>query len=104
MSDSQSDLKADMTGADKPKTKVCNQWVASGSCTYADRCHFSHDPKQKGSMIRTTENNVEVEERNDGMVVKDTDLIFSGMVQLSQELPESLSDLRGTMAQAFGIC
>ena len=48
-SDSQADLKADKTGAEKPKTKVCFKWVSSGSCTYGDRCHFSHDPKQNGS-------------------------------------------------------
>jgi len=54
-------------------------------------------------MVRMIDN-VEVEEVSEGAIVKGTDQIFSGLVQLSKELPESLSDLRGTMAQAFGIC
>ena len=101
-SDSQDDLKADKAGSDRPKTKLCFQWTSSGSCTYGDNCHFSHDSKVKGHVVRTVDS-VEVEDVSAGTVVKGTDQIFSGLVQLNQELPKSLSDLRGTMAQAFGI-
>ena len=73
-------------------------------CTYEDRCHFSHDPTKKGNMIRKLDTTVEIEQSGEGMIVKGTGQIFSGLVQLSEEeLPESLSDLRGTLAQAFGI-
>ena len=103
-SGSQSDLKADKDRAETPKTKICFQWKESGLCTYEDRCHFSHDPTKKGSMIRKLDTTVEIEQRGEGMIVKGTDQIFSGLVQLSEEeLPESLSDLRGTLAQACGI-
>ena len=103
-SGSQSDLKADKDRAETPKTKICFQWEESGLCTYEDRCHFSHDPTKKGNMIRKLDTTVEIEQRGEGMIVKGTDQIFSGLVQLSEEeLPESLSDLRGTLAQACGI-
>ena len=59
-SGSQSDLKADKDRAETPKTKICFQWEESGLCTYEDRCHFSHDPTKKGSMIRKLDTTVEI--------------------------------------------
>jgi hypothetical protein len=54
-------------------------------------------------MVRQLQAELELEETSQGMVVKGTGQIHNGLVQLAHNLPDLLSDLRGSPAQAFGI-
>ena len=38
-------------GGARPKGD-CRAWVASGECSFGDRCRFAHDPKKKGPVAQ----------------------------------------------------
>ena len=97
------DPKGAKESNNSPKTNQCFQFQNNGTCTYGDRCHFEHSPVQKDHMVRQLRAELELEETSQGVIVKGTGQIHSGLVQLAHNLPDLLSDLRGSPAQAFGI-
>ena len=54
-------------------------------------------------MVRRLQAELELEETSQGVIVKGTGQIHSGLIQLAHDLPDVLSNLRGSPAQAFGI-
>ena len=46
---------------------------------------------------------LDIQVTDNGRIVKESGQIYSGLVQLSMNLPESLRELRGKQAQAFGV-